>query len=424
MTKINSQRGQAVLIAVMLFLIVSTTVVFGLAQPVVRQLKIEGNLKQSGESYYLSEALMEDVVYRVKNNIDVDDIETLSLSGHTATSNKTTVDNTEEIVVGGDVNDRIRKVKTALVLDGGVGFAFGVQAGNGGFLLENSARIIGNVYSNGDIIGESNVIEGDAVAANSGNRIYDIRTFISAYADIIEDSVVEGDAHYVTSISDTTVLGSTIQESETEPPIELPISDEQIDSWQDVADDNVFNCSGEHEIKNTVTIGPIKYTCSVKFSNKADVTFAGHVWVEGDIIVENGSDFRIDQSMTDESVAIIAHDSSDTESSSTIILKNNSEFIGAPGNSYILFLSRNDSFENGGGTTAIEIQNHANGDILLYAGHGEVLIQNNVDLKEVVGYRVHIKNNATVEYESGLASLLFETGPSAGFNIDSWEEVE
>ena len=55
------------LIATVLFLAVSTTVVFGLAGPITRQLNIETNLKKAHASYYVSEALQEDVVYRIKN---------------------------------------------------------------------------------------------------------------------------------------------------------------------------------------------------------------------------------------------------------------------------------------------------------------------------------------------------------------------
>ena len=87
-------------------------------------------------------------------------------------------------------------------------------------------------------------------------------------------------------------------------------------------------------------------------------------------------------------------------------------------------LSQNNSSETGGANQAIEIENNANGDLLLYAGHGEILLKNNVNLREVTAYKIHLINNANVVYETGLASALFESGPSSSFGIDSWYETE
>lgn len=414
------------LIATVLFLAVSTTVVFGLAGPITRQLNIETNLKKAHASYYVSEALQEDVVYRIKNAIDVDDSETLTLGGYTATATVVTNGNEKQVTVEGDVDDRIRTTQTTLVLDSGVGFAFGVQAGEGGFVLENNARIIGNVYSAGPIMGNTNIIEGDAIAAGAGNSIDDIRTFGDMYADTISYAVVDGDAHYVTSISNTTVGGSVIQDPSAQSEEDLPITDTQVASWEAVAEGGtVESCSGEKVIKNSIAIGPIKYTCDVKFEKNADITLLGHVWVEGDLTIENNVVFTIDSSLGDESVVIIADDELNRTSGSTVVMQNNSEYYGSGDpDSYVLILSMNESSENGGSVEAIHVKNNPTGDLLVYAGHGEILIENNVELNEVTAYKIKIKNNAEVRYESGLASLLFDAGPGAGFNLSTWLEVE
>ena len=64
------------------------------------------------------------------------------------------------------------------------------------------------------------------------------------------------------------------------------------------------------------------------------------------------------------------------------------------------------------------------GKLLVYAGHGEINLKNDINLKEVTGYKITIQNNAQVVYESGLANLLFSSGPSGGYFVDSWKEVE
>ena len=106
-------------------------------------------------------------------------------------------------------------------------------------------------------------------------------------------------------------------------------------------------------------------------------------------------------------------------------MTNSSEFFGSGREgSYILFLSQNNSAEQGGNERAIEAGNKVEGDIILYAGHGEILLQNSVFLREVTGYKVHLKNTAAIEYNMGLRNLLFSTGPSGGFQIIDWKEIE
>ncbi|MDZ7726617.1 MAG: hypothetical protein U5L75_03500 [Candidatus Campbellbacteria bacterium] len=168
----------------------------------------------------------------------------------------------------------------------------------------------------------------------------------------------------------------------------------------------------------------MKITCDVEVSGN-DVWLEGPVWVEGNIEFTGNSAINIDPSLGEKSVAIIADKQSDRESSSRIQISNNLEFNGSgEDSSYILLISQNNSAENGGGTDAIKLQNNAEGDLLLYAGHGSITIDNNTDLTEVTAYRIHIQNNATVRYESGLADLVFSTGPSGGYSLKSLEEIQ
>jgi hypothetical protein len=62
--------------------------------------------------------------------------------------------------------------------------------------------------------------------------------------------------------------------------------------------------------------------------------------------------------------------------------------------------------------------------LLVYAGHGKIVLQNGISLREVTGYRIEAQNSAEIIYESGLANILFTTGPSGGFTLSDWNEVE
>ena len=149
-------------------LVISTTIVLGLAGPVVQQIKIGTNTYKSRSSYFVAEAAIEDVLYRLKNNFSVSSSETLTLDGNTATVQVEDIGDTRLITTEGDDDGYIRKLKASVTVGVGASFNYGVQAGQGGFSLDNNAGIYGNVYSNGNIIGSNNnFITGSAIAANS-----------------------------------------------------------------------------------------------------------------------------------------------------------------------------------------------------------------------------------------------------------------
>ena len=60
----------------------------------------------------------------------------------------------------------------------------------------------------------------------------------------------------------------------------------------------------------------------------------------------------------------------------------------------------------------------------MYAGHGQISIENSATLRQVTGYKIKMKNSANLIYEEGLADTLFSSGPSGGWNISTWQEVQ
>ncbi|TAL49352.1 hypothetical protein EPN83_01220 [Patescibacteria group bacterium] len=163
------ETGQAMILAVLFFVFISLAILLGISGPVLRQVKIVSDLLNSRESYFLAEAGMEDVVYRLKNRLPVSSSgQMLTISGQSAAVD--TVDSAGEKVVTATANwsGRIRKVETRLTTGVGVSFNYGVQVGNGGFEMENNSGVIGSIYANGNISGQSGTyVTGDAIAANS-----------------------------------------------------------------------------------------------------------------------------------------------------------------------------------------------------------------------------------------------------------------
>jgi hypothetical protein len=163
------RRGQAVIIIVVLFLFISTTVVLGITNPILRQVKITKDFIAARQSYFLAEAGIEDVLFRLKNNVTTSSAETLTFDGSTVDTIITTTANGKTIRSDASVNSAFRAVETKITIGEGISFNYGVQSGNGGFIIEGGSIVNGNVYSNGDISGDGGaIITGSAVAAGDG----------------------------------------------------------------------------------------------------------------------------------------------------------------------------------------------------------------------------------------------------------------
>lgn len=421
----QTNGGQAMIIAVMFFLAGSLMILTGVSSPVLKDIKIIRNLEKSKQSVSLSEGAVEDVVYRIKNGFNFSDTESITLNGVTATATTAVISGKKEITAVGGKNNIIRAIKAVLTQESEASFNYGIQAGDGGVVLRDSAFISGNVYSNGSVTGSnSNIVSGDVISAGPSGLIDGVHATSSGYAHTITDSTLDVNAYYQ-SISNTTVGGTSFPGSADQPTNTMPISDSLITQWETNAQaGGVINSPCPYKIESDETIGPVKINCDLKISGSPVVTLSGTIWVAGDIEIEDSPTIRVSPSLGGNSVAMIADNPSDRIESSEVKIKNNSTFLSSGfDGSYILVISQNNDAENGGSGKAIEVQNEAIGDLLVYASHGKILIHNNVNLKEVTGYKIEARNNAKVIYETGVSNLLFTSDLSSGFNINNWLEI-
>ena len=154
--------------AVVFFMFLSLSIMLGLALPATRDFRSASNLLRSKQSFFISESSLEDVIYRLKTNKQVDAGETLILAGGSAVTIITDITSSKkEITALGDIINLNRKNKTILSIGQGTSFNYGIQAGLGGFFMDNNAGVNGNVYANGNIIGlQGAFVTGSAYAAN------------------------------------------------------------------------------------------------------------------------------------------------------------------------------------------------------------------------------------------------------------------
>ena len=332
----------------------------------------------------------------------------------------------KEITATGTAYKMIRKSKIKLANNDGVSFHYGVQVGDGGIVMENSSFIQGNVFSNGAIVGQnSNLVKGDIISAGPSGSAAGVHATGTIYAHSISNSSADKDAYYV-NISSTTVGGALYPNSPDQATSSLSISDAQIDAWKaGAAEGGVHSSPCPYNINSNITIGPVKINCNLEISGSPMVTIAGPVWVNGNIEIENSPIVKIDSSLGANSVVVIADNPSNRTTSGKIELENSAQFqnSGTEG-SYILFVSQNNSAQSGGSEKAIRAENSIFGEILVYAGHGEIHLKNSVSLREASAYRIRLSNSAQVIYKTGLANLIFTSGPSGGYSIESWREGE
>ena len=422
-----SRRGAAVLTAVLFFMVISLVIVLGASPVVLGESRNVRDLVNSKKSYFVAEGALEDAVYRLKKGLPVINGESIIIASTTVpVSVVTSANGTQEVSVTAAAYgaDTYRKVRTRLPESDDVSFFYGVQAGRGGFTLDNNAFVVGNIHAGAPIIGSNgNLIQGDIISASSTGLISNVHATGSAFARTIEDSTIDKDAHYQ-SISGSTVGGVSYPNSPDEPEAPFPISDEQIDEWkQEALAGGAISSPCPYTISSNISLGPKKINCNLVVGLGKTLTLTGPLWVSGTITVSNNATVKIDSTLGSRSIAIIADDPVNRTTSSKIIIENNAVFEGTgASDSFVTLISQNNSAETGGLETAISYSNNSAGALMLYASHGKVAISNNSALTALAAYQIHLDNNASVRYRTGLANLNFSSGPGGGFDILNWEE--
>ena len=251
--------------------------------------------------------------------------------------------------------------------------------------MDNSSSVIGNVFSGGSVIGSSgNYIYGDVISSGANGLVYGIHATSSVYAHTIggasQATIIDKNAYYTTK-TNTTVTGTSYPNSSDQAAVPLPISDEQIGAWETLATaGGTATCSdGSYNISSgSASIGPLKIPCNLNISGSSVVTVGGHIWVTGNIIVQNSAKVKMAASLGASNVAIIADKPTDRLNGSTIKVQNSATFenSGTVG-SFVFLISQNNSAENGGDEEAFELSNSASA-LVAYAAHGLIPLANSI----------------------------------------------
>ncbi|MBI3632750.1 MAG: hypothetical protein HY226_00505 [Candidatus Vogelbacteria bacterium] len=418
----NRQSGQALLMAVVLFLFLSTTFIVGISDSILRQANITRDFLTSRKSYFAAESGVEDAIYRIKNNKQIPANGTIALDGSSTNVSVVSSTNTKTISVSANNTGLVRKINLVLKAGTGVSFHYGIQSGQDGLVLNNNVTINGNVFANGPVLGANGVkITGSAISASStsaGSKIDNVVVGASGVGDAtaynVTNSTVAGNLYCHTGSGNNKSCNS----SKVIPdPVSMPVSDLDITRWKnDAAAGGTLN--GDYTATSSISLGPKKIVGNLVIDGKKVLTMTGAIWVTGSITMNNGASTTLPSTYDSNSGILIAD--------GNILISNNSSFSGSgQTGSYIMAITTSDcpTSASCNGSYAIDVSNNA-GAVILNAQKGTVHMNNNAMLKEVVGNKVVFDNGSVVNYDSGLANENFSSGPSGGWNINSWQETQ
>lgn len=223
------------------------------------------------------------------------------------------------------------------------------------------------------------------------------------HANTIEGLTVSGDAYYQSITSST--AADYFPNSADPPPKVFPISDANVNEWKQQAEAagvinaNITTCVG--------TINSGKINGDIILENGCNITVKSPIWVTGNIILNNNNNFTLSSEYGAGSGVIIVD--------GIIEMNNNNKFLGTgTGSSLLMVLSAYDSRTNG--ISSIKINNNGNTGVF-YASNGIIEPGNNNSFKELTAWKIKIVQNSIINYETGLSSTFFTSGPSGSYSL-------
>lgn len=413
-------RGYVVLVA-LIFFAIFLTVTTAFVGYLTAYARAERHAVASSQALALAEGGIDKAVYELNQNGAYAEETNVPLGAGTYSITVTSGDGAmKKVVATGYVPNAASPLATKTVTANVgidttvVSFRYGVQVGQGGVAMSNSARIIGNMQASGPItLANSSRIEGDAISAGAAGLIDGVESTITggAYAHTLRDLDVVGDAYYVIA-SNVEAGGANCPNSHCHPgspdqeTAPLPISDEQIAEWEAAAEEGGV-IQGDYTINNNQQLGPRKI--NGKLTVNGTLTLAGPVWVNGDITLNNDATLTVAAGLGGSGAILIADYPSDRAGKGAVTLSNNIVISGngSPG-SFPMIISMKSS------GTVITLSNNAD-SVILYAPHGRISVSNSASANQITAYGLTLSNSATLSYLSGLQNANFSNGPGGSW---------
>ncbi|MDP2821036.1 MAG: hypothetical protein Q8O39_02445 [bacterium] len=380
-----------------------------------KQQKAIKNVVRSSQSYYSTEAGVEDALLRLVTGKKWSNPILLEVgTGLASTTISDDIGGQRNIISQGNVSDRIRKIEViSRISVEEENFYYAAQVGDNGIVMQNNSQIRGNVFSNGSILASGLAsATGTVIVAKDENQISGLEVGKNAKVYTCQNSEIKST---LTCVINKGCTAQTIEAlTEEISPLNPPISTLTIQGWKKEASDGgtigYLHLSGSQ----TLSLGPKKIEGNLLLENQAKLTITGTIWVTGDIHLQNSAILELASDYGSNSGVIITDEE--------ILLENNVITRGSSQKeSYLMLLSTSPSLELG--DPAIEMKNNAQSDIL-YTSRGAISLINSANLRSIYATKLFLQNNVVLSYEVGLESVEFFSGPSRGWKVISWKEIE
>ncbi|MEI6058986.1 MAG: choice-of-anchor R domain-containing protein, partial [archaeon] len=198
-----------------------------------------------------------------------------------------------------------------------------------------------------------------------------------------------------------------------------PISDANIAQWKvDATAGGTYSGTYNTPGYGDSTLGPKKITGNLNVTGSHTLYLTGTVWVQGNVTVDGAAKIVLDSSYGHGSGLLVADGWLNLAGSGQL------NGTGQTG-SYLLFVTTSDSTAvNCSGTGSTICISGAAGSVILNAQKGTLVFTGSASAKEASAYKMFLTGNTRVNYESGLANLNFNSGPSGTWDIASWKESQ
>lgn len=226
----------------------------------------------------------------------------------------------------------------------------------------------------------------------------------NTHANTIDRLIIEKDAYYQ-SITNSQVFGTSHPGSEDPPPKTFPISEANITGWKNEA--AALGSISQPVCGSQTPWGPGKFTGNLTLQNQCTIKVKSPIWITGNLTMGNENRFTLDSSYGTGSGIIVLDGQA--------VMGNQNKLLGTgQGNSILVLLTTYDSRTNN--NKAITIGNIGNSGVF-YADKGIIDPGNNNQFKEITAWKIKLTNESIIDYETGLASILFSSGPSGTYSL-------
>ncbi len=438
-------KGQASLVMVLLIGLVAISSALASGNLSVRNVSVEDTVNSADQAWYAAWAGVDEMMLRLRARQNFGSSYSLSLTlpnNATASAVITGDNNQKTVKATGYALGIIKNLEIKVASSSSkASFIFAAQAGTGGFEMENTSQVTGssntdgNVYSNGNVLGTSSSsgsngakIQGGVWATGYIGGLNSPTTggvYIkkNAWASSLTACYVGGNIKAPVPPSNCPRGGTyTI----TDPPPAINLVSIDVAYWKNQAANGGIwtgNCligsGGPTDCTNgTGSLGGIEIIGNLIANNGETIKLTGPVYVKGNLVFSNNVIVNPANGLGLSSAVMVVSDLDNPDVNGKIEMSNNVVFNRNLAGAGVIMISENTGLDCR--NPAISLSNNAT-SVVLIALSGCVYVQENAVVNGVIGKKIHLTQNSSINYDPSLAKAIVDPG-SGGWAVVSIKE--